>query len=68
MQQLRFQVEDRVCTLQPIGWLNKGSYGTITRVFFGMDTYAVRFDDLTSIRVVPGYVLEPIRPVPVLPS
>jgi len=60
MQQQRFHVEDRVRTLQPVGWLTRGSYGTIVRVFFGTDTYGVRFDHQTSIRVVPGQELEQI--------
>ena len=54
----RFQVGERVCALQPIGWLSKRSQGTITRAFFGFDTYAVCFDEAASIRVVAGYMLE----------
>ncbi len=61
MQQQRFQVEDRIRTLQPVGWVTRGSSGTIMRVFFGMDTYGVRFDHQTSIRVVTGLELEQIR-------
>ena len=40
MQQQRFHVADRVRTLQPVGWLIRGSHGTIVRTFFGTDTYA----------------------------
>lgn len=54
----RFQVGERVCALQPIGWINKRSHGTITRVFFGFDTYGVCFDEAASIRLVPGHMLE----------
>jgi hypothetical protein len=54
----RFQVGERVCVLQPIGWLNKRSRGTIARVFFGFDTYGVCFDEAESIHVVPGHLLE----------
>ena len=61
MQQQRFQVEDRVRTLQPIGWVSRGSHGTVVLVFFGMDTYGVRFDHQTSIRVVTGQELERMR-------
>jgi hypothetical protein len=57
----RFQMGERVCALQPIGWVTRGSYGTIVRVFFGMDTYGVRFDHQTSIHVVTGLELEHIR-------
>jgi hypothetical protein len=60
MQQQRFRVADRIRTLQPVGWVTRGSYGTIVRVFFGMDTYGVRFDHQTSIRVVTGLELEQI--------
>jgi hypothetical protein len=58
MQQQRFHLEDRVRTLQPVGWVTRGSYGTIVRVFFGMDIYGVCFDEVASIRVVPGHMLE----------
>ena len=61
MQQQRFHVADRVRTLQPVGWLIRGSHGTIVRTFFGTDTYGVRFDQQTSIHVVHGQELEPIR-------
>jgi hypothetical protein len=61
MQQQRFRVEDRIRTLRPVGWVIRGSSGTIVRVFFGTDTYAVRFDHQTSIRVVTGPELEQIR-------
>jgi hypothetical protein len=57
----RFQVGERVRTLQPVGWISRGSHGTITQVFFGTDTYGVRFDHQTSIRVVSGLELEQIR-------
>jgi hypothetical protein len=53
----RFHVGERVCALQPIGWVNTRSHGTITRVFFGFDIYGVRFDETASIRVVPGHML-----------
>jgi hypothetical protein len=58
MQQQRFRIEDRIRTLQPVGWVTRGSYGTIVRVFFGFDTYGVCFDGAGSIRVVPGHMLE----------
>jgi hypothetical protein len=58
MQQQRFHVEDRVRTLQPVGWVSRGSYGTVVRVFFGTDTYGVRFDHQISIRIVNGHELE----------
>ena len=61
MQQQRFHLEDRIRTLHPVGWVTPGSHGTIVRVFFGLDTYGVRFDHQTSIRVVTGLELEPIR-------
>ena len=62
----RFQLGERICVLQPIGWINKHSHGTITRVFFGQDTYGVCFDEAESIRVVPGHLLEHLTPTPLV--
>ena len=61
MLQQRFQVNDRVHTLQPIGWVNRGSHGTVVRVFYGIDAYGVRFDHQMSIRVVTGQEIERMR-------
>jgi len=61
MQQQRFHLDDRVRILQPVGWLPRGCSGTVVRVFFGTDTYGVRFDHQTSIRVVMGQELEQTR-------
>jgi hypothetical protein len=62
MQQQRFHLEDRVRTIQPVGWLSRGCYGTIVRVFYGIDTYGVRFDNQTTLRVVTGQELEQTKP------
>ena len=64
MQQQRFHIHDRIRILRSVGWLIRGSQGSIVCTFYGTDTYGVRFDHQTSIHLVIGEQLEQIGTVP----
>ena len=52
MQQQRFRVADRVRTLQPVGWVTCGSYGTVRSVFVSATgVYEVLFDPAQTWRI-----------------